>query len=341
MSNNNAIRQFAQNLVKQQKSASTPDRMTSADGGNGAVEVSSASVKKDPNVDDLKKDVPADGAPRDSASNASTPDRMTAADGGNGAVEVSTGAVKSDPNLADLKKDVPADGEPRKAASLQGLVQAAVAKFRTKEASAPAATNSQTKEAGEGSPLQFSQDVLAKLASACLADEEGADFMYRVVEKSAGREAALARVQEAMQAADVVDQYEDVKSASAQDYLNLTSQNLDLLKSAGIDEHDAEFILKQAAYIEHLSEELCKEASSEEEATIIKMAMAQGMEDQAMLEEAMAGAEGAEGEVPEEALPMGGLEGLTEEDLVALIEELLASGEITPEELEQIVQQAA
>lgn len=297
----------------------SPDRMTVAD-GQGGISTHSAQPKKDPGEAELKQDQPADGTMRSSDTPASSPDRMTVADG-QGGISTMGAQPKKDPGEADLKKDQPADGAVRKSASdrvnairnaITGANPALAPVVQQKAATAPAAPS-----------IDLSADTLAKIASAILSTEEGINFTHSLFEKQAGEAAARQQIQEAILAATSFDEVEQTKSAAMNDvFAKAASIHKDL--QGIITEVEADEILK----IAHIHQEALLAYDS----PLLKQAYAAGMDDAALME-ASEEAGGAEGAPPvDEALPMGG-ESLSEEEIMALLEEMIASGEISEEDV--------
>jgi hypothetical protein len=338
------LRKYAEKIAAD-KSASgegAPDRMTVAD-GQGGITTEKKTPPQDPGEGELKRDQPADGTQRPGASvPAGGPDRLTVADG-QGGITTSKDSPKKDPGEEELKKDQPADGETRKAATLSERAQrirAAVTKVnpalaaKIEKAAAPTAPAGSTvgkpseaekkAETNERPSLQFSQETLAKIASSILSTDEGVQFVHDTLEKQAGEAAARAQIQEAIMAAQTYDESEQVKMAAFHDLTEKVAAIHNALDEADVSEADAEAILKQAAFHQE------KMASFEH--PLLKAAYAQGMDDAALLTAADEAA-GEEGVPPvDEAMPMGG-EDLSEEEIMALLEEMIASGEITEEDV--------
>jgi len=336
------LREYAEKMAKQAASAGAPDRMTTAD-GQGGITTSQASPKKDPGEGDVKADMPANGTKNEAASiPAGAPDRLTTADG-QGGITASSASSTKDPGEDEVKKDMPADGTMRvssKSASdrvariratlmnanpaLAEKVKAAeTANAATKTAkTAGAAAAAHTTE-GEGK-ISYSQETLAKIASAVLSTEEGFSFVQDVLEKQAGEAAAREQILEAIEAANAYDQSEQIKAAAYHGAVTDAEQIHDELYAAGVTEEDADAILKQAA--------LHQDRINSYDHPLLKQAYATGVDDAAMLAAADEAA-GAEGVPPvDEALPMGG-EDLSEEEILALLQEMIASGEISEEDI--------
>lgn len=328
------LRGYAQKLA----SGGSPDRLNVAD-GQGGITTSKGTIPTDPGEAELKADMPADSTARSSETPNSNPDRLNVADG-QGGITASKGTIPKDPGLADLKADIPADGAVRKSARVDNIRKSIVA---ANPALAPKVTPvaSQQKSAApakaEPAPLDLSQDTLAKIASSVLSTEEGISFVHDLFEKQAGEAAARDMIREAVEAANAFDQTEQVKSAAYNDVFTKAASIHDNLVAQGITEADADLILKQASY--HQAELLKLDHP------LLKRAYAEGMDDAALMAAAdEAGGAPAEGGAPmegappmDEAIPMGG-EQLSEEEIMALLEEMIASGEITEEEVLAAVQ---
>lgn len=341
-----SLRKYAEKLAAE-KAAGTgnPDRMTVAD-GQGGVTASKGSIPKDPAAGDITFAQPADGDGRDAkAVPDGGPDRLTVADG-QGGITANKDSVPTDPGEAELKRDLPADGTTRgiskRAAKLRAaLCQAspAMAEKIQKQAAAtaaaagtPAAKDGEEqidKRAGDTQlDIDLSAATLAKIASAVMSTDEGVRFVHDTLEKQAGEAAARVQIQEAIAAAQMFDHTEQVKSAAFDDLGNKAYEIHAALQSGGVTEEDASEILKQAS--------LHQEKMASLGHPLLKQAYAQGMDDAALLA-AADDAAGEEGVPPvEEAMPMGG-EQLSEEEIMALLEEMLASGQITEEDILEAV----
>lgn len=315
------LRGFAKKL------ASTPDRMTTAD-GQGGITTNQAQPTKDPGEGDLKQDLPADGVIRKSDGIGQGPDRMTTADG-QGGITAASGQPKKDSGEGDLKQDLPTDGTTRKSARVNAIRNAILGvnpALAPVAQAAPAAPTGAQKQAGnvDGQPIELSKDLLAKIASDILATEEGIHFVYSMQEKAAGAQAARDELTNAINAAEYYDSVEQVKSAAFNDVFSKAAAIHNELSQI-ISEEDADEILKTAA--------IHQAALIEFEHDMLKSAYAAGMDDAALLEAADEASE--EGE--ESELPMSGEEGLNEEEVLALLAELIQSGELTEEEVMQAI----
>jgi hypothetical protein len=308
------LRAFAVKLA----SGGQPDRMTVAD-GQGGITAEHGQFKHDPGEDDLKAGLPADGVVRTSNKPAGAPDRMSTADG-QGGITTHPGGFPKDPGEADLKAGLPADGAVRKSAADRiNAIRKAIGGGAAVAPAAPATKSANTPTTMPASDL--STDVLAKIASSVLATEEGIHFVHGMFEKQAGEQAARAMIQEAILSAETFDTTGQVKAAAFNDVFEKAAAIHGQLSQI-ISEDDADCILKTAA--------IHQEALMELEHPLLKQAYAAGMDDAAALDEA---AEGGEGAPPvDEALPMGG-EQLTEEQILQLLQEMIASGEISEEDV--------
>ena len=330
----NLLRGFAKKL------ASAPDRMTTAD-GQGGITTTTSQPAKDPGESELKQSLPADGTPRtsDDAKGVASLTQVIDAQGG---ITTSNESPKKDSGEDDIKQGLPADGTTLKSARVEAIRSALFgknpnlnpAKSAGEQQAAPAAPVAQ-KQAGEGDPIELSRDLLAKIASDILATEDGINFVYGLQEKAAGAQAARAELTSALHAAEYYDEVEQVKSAAMNDVFSKAAAIHDELSQL-ISERDADEILKTAA--------IHQSALLELEDDMLKIAYAAGMDDAALLEaaaEAEAG-EGAEAEAPAEGgeLPMSGEEGLGEEEVLQLLQELIESGELSEEEVMEALQSA-
>ena len=318
----NEVVALLRGYAKKIASAGAPDRLTVAD-GQGGISTHSASPKKDGGEEDLKQDQPTDGTGRKSNTPSSTPDRLNISDG-QGGISTHGAQPKKDGGEAELKQDQPADGSVRKSASdrvnaIRNAIGAANPKLapvaQQKAAFAPARPAAPS--------IDLSQDTLAKIASAILATEDGINFTHSLFEKQAGEAAARQQIQEAIMAAQSYDDSKQIKSAAFDDVFSKAAQVYADLQTI-ITEDEADEILK----IAHIHQEALLELNH----PLLKQAYAAGMDDAALMEAADE-AGGEEGAPPvDEALPMGG-EDLSEEEILALLEEMIASGEISEEDV--------
>lgn len=302
------------------KFASTPDRMTTAD-GQGGITTSQQQPKADPGEGDLKQDLPTDGTMRQSPATGGSPDRMTTADG-QGGITASSQQPKKDVGEGELKQDLPTDGTVRKSARVDAIRAAlfksnpSLGKAATApQGAAPAAT-------GASGNINLSQDVLAKIASDILSTEEGINYVYNNLEKQAGAQAAREEIANALRAAEAFDEVEQIKSAAINDvFTKAAAIHADL--SAIINEAEADEILKTAA--------VHQAALIELDHPLLKQAYAAGMGDAATLE---GGDEAAAEGGADADLPMSG-DQLGEEEVLALLAEMVQNGDITEEEIMQ------
>jgi len=228
-------------------------------------------------------------------------------------------ATSPDTPLAKIANKVP------------GLMERIQKLNTTKEASEASAgegkkAEGEGKKAGEQDAtlqnMQFTDAFHLKLASIILSTEEGINFAEKLVEKEAGLEAA----------ADLM------KSAGEQQYL--------MSKEAAEYAQWAEYVEQYAAQCEDQFNDLTKSASEEDMQEIIKLAQSHeaisnkfehdfekqaydvGAADAAGMEDAMAGGE----EVPGEAQ-------LNPEDILALLDQAVQSGELDEETAMMLAEQ--
>lgn len=321
--NKNEVVAILKNFASKLASGGAPDRLTTAD-GQGGISTMAAQPKKDPGVADIKAALPADGQVNNSDIPAVAPEHLTTADG-EGGVSTMAAQAKKDPGVDAIKASFPADGAVRKSASDRvNAIRAAIAGVKPAAAPAAPAPVAQQKQAAPAeTKIEMSQDMLAKIASTALSTEEGIAFIHNLFEKQAGEAAAREQIAEAIRLANAYDSVQQVKSAAINDVFEKAAAIHDELATV-ITEADADEILKMAAYHQNALLEL--------DHPLLKQAHAMGMEDAALMEAADEAA-GAEGAVPlDQALPMGG-ETLTEDDILALLEEMIASGDITKEDV--------
>lgn len=317
----NAVARHLQELAH--KLASGPDRMTAAD-GDGGITTASATVPKDSGKPLVAADMASDGTPRTTTTLSGTPDRMTTKDG-DGGITAAPGAVKGDPGLAEVRSTIAPDGEVRKnAGDRMSAIRAAVTNARPQAAIAPVQAIHKAAGDVDAPYLDTSEATLAKIARQILSTDEGMTLAYTLFEKEAGERAASERIVEAIEASHQFDNVEREKSAAANDGMSKAAAIYNTLCQT-ISEDEAGEIIKIA--------NVHQTALSELDHPMLKQAYAQGMDDAALVE----GAEEAQAADPtapseDEALPMGG-EQLGEEEILALLTEMVQSGEITPEEL--------
>ena len=334
-----AIRQYAEKIAAQKNASDgAPDRMTVAD-GQGGITTSKGTIPKDKGEAELKVRQPADGTIRAAAQvPAGGPDRLTVADG-QGGINASKGTIPKDPGEEEIKRDLPADGSVVKGANLSkraASIRAALVQANPDLAKrfAPAQTALQAKHAEKQAgtagapPLELSNETLIKIARVIVSSDEGVRLTYDLLEKQAGEEAARAQILEAIEASQVVDENEQIKQAAFEDLQTKVYSIHDSLQQANVTEADADVIIKTAA--------AHQDAISAFTHPLLKAAYAQGMDDAALMAAADEAA-GEEGVPPvDEALPMGG-ESLGEEEILALLQEMLASGQITEQDILEAV----
>jgi hypothetical protein len=329
------IRQYAEKVAAEKAVAGgAPDRLTAAD-GQGGITTHKGAFPADPGEADLKSEQPNDGKVRTVASvPAGGPDRLTVADG-QGGIYASGGTVPVDPGEAELKIDQPVDGISKRATNLRAALckaNPAIAARLGKQAgsapSGPVVSDRPVEQANANVDIDLSTSTLAKIASAVLSTDAGVRFVHNTLEKQAGEQAARVQIQEAIAASQSFDYTEQVKSAAFDDIQEKAAAIYDALELNGVTEAHADLIIKQAAYHQERLNSL--------DHPLLKQAYAQGMDDAAL----MAAAEEAAGEegVPpvEEVMPMGG-EDLSEEEIMELLQEMIASGEITEEDIMEAV----
>lgn len=223
------------------------------------------------------------------------------------------------------------------ATQVQG-VMAGIAALRNKSAaaSAPAATpaaKAAAKAASNdsvASDIEFTPEFHIKLASLIMETEEGVKFAADILRKAAGAEKAQELISSALEQQGIAMQY-----------------------AAAYDEQE-----KMASYMEAQREAefnaIYKSASVEERAQMDKFASVHGQVLQILPTDFekyayMGGADAAAGMMDQEAAmppgeeagppPGGGEEPLGDQDVVAIIEQLVQSGQITEEEAMAIVEQ--
>lgn len=216
-----------------------------------------------------------------------------------------------------------------KQANVQSIIDAVRSNFGLapiKSAAAPAQAAPAQAAPAKAAPLasdDLSNDVLAKVARVILETEEGCRAAEYLLEKSAGAADAAAFMREAIAAKDYVDSVEMHKAAAVNTTLNRAFQIEQGLRSNGITDEDAAICIKQAAIHEHNLGLL--------DHPMLKQAYAEGADDQAAMEASL-----AQGGEPN--IPMGG-EQLSEEELLQILQAMIASGEITAEEVQEALAQ--
>jgi len=297
----------------------------------------------------------------------------SASDSGETATKTKPGSVKKDPEVSAAKADQPEDA-PRKEKDVVPVLDKDLkpgSKYADKKnpalskaadvAARLAQLSQQVKSATQGTtqaqaPVQeksatetynLSQEALAKLASVILSTEEGAAVANELLEKSAGEDAARAMINEARQAAyeqamiaeelnkqasymekSAAEEVEMLKQAAVNEVATDAAQLGQVFDESGLTEEDADEIFKMAAaHQEYI------DATPELQHPLLKQAYAQGMDDAAAMQDAAAA-----GDEPE--LPMGG-EDITLEKVQAVLQELIASGQIDEEDAMAILQDLA
>ena len=333
------LRDYATKMAAEK--AASPDRLTTAD-GQGGITTHKGTIPTDVGEGELTRDQPTNGTNRQVvAIPAGGPDRLTTADG-QGGITAAGGTIPKDPGEEELKADQPRDGEVRKAATfskrasgirdaLRSANPAFAASISAAQPTAPRATEPEKAASGvDNGVIDLSTSTLAKIASAILSTDAGVRYVHDTLEKQAGEDAARLQIREAIEASRNFDATEQVKSAAFDDLGHKVVEIHAALQSGGVTDDIADVIIKQAAFHSKKIDELAH--------PLLKQAYAQGMDDAALLAAADdAGAEGIEGAPPvEEAMPMGG-EDLSEEEIMALLQEMIDSGQITEEDIMEAV----
>lgn len=301
------LRLQAEALVK--KASSSTGEPSTAD---GVVQVTKGTIPTDPGEDELKDGMPANGVMGDTTKTLETgftnPSGTPAADKGAPAEMPKAASERARSLRNALFSNFPtlAKAAAEKAAAEKGAP------------AAPAeATPVASKSAAVAGELDLSPDMLIKLAKQILTTGEGVDFARYTMEKAAGAEAADEMIRNATAAARAHDESSYTKQAAFNEGMaKAAAIHAELVTL--ISDDDAGEILKQAGA--HCD---CLDAYAH---PLLKRAYATGMEDGAALEE------GAEAGAEEPAIPMGG-EQLSMEDVVALLQEMIDSGEITEEDV--------
>jgi len=305
---------------------------SAADAGETATKTQAGSIKKDPEDTAENRKQPAD-APRKES------DPIQAVD-----------ALNPKSKLKDAKNPALS-----KAADISARLEALAT--RVKSAAAPKAEAPKA-EAPEG-PVKkatrveaitdeashaLSQEALAKLASVIISSEEGAAMANELLEKNAGEVAAREMISAAYAAANAqanlqnefnkeasrmeksAAEVEMTKAAAVDAIASTAAELADSMDQNGLTEQDADEILKTAAaHQDYISNEPALQHP------MLKKAYAQGMDDAAAMEDAAAA-----GGAPE--IPMGGEE-ITEEKIMAVLEQLVAAGQIEEDDAMAIVQE--
>lgn len=297
-------------LLKQQAAAVLNKSASSSTGApstaDGVAQVTAGSVTPDPGNAELRANsLPANAEPSD--------DTDTLVPGKNLNPSATPNADKAAP--AEL---------PKMAAERVARVRNALTAVLPSAQKAPTPTQSQPsvadqhKSAASETALDLSPEMLVKLAKAVLSTNEGVAFAHYTLEKAAGAAHADQMIKAAHAAAVAHDEVLFTKQAAFDEGMQRAT-NIHRELSSLISESDADSILKQASLHTKNLDEL--------EHPLLKMAYAAGMDDAHALEAAEEAGEG------EPALPMGGEE-LTMEDVIALLEEMIANGDISKEEVE-------
>jgi hypothetical protein len=183
---------------------------------------------------------------------------------------------------------------------------------------------------GFAAKLASSRDNLAALGASLLQFEEGVEFAERILRKSAGAEMAQQIIKNAAAGKQILDQHASdqaqlenwFKSASAEEKAQVAHafQVNEIMKSASEED---KHVMEKLAKIHNAN---VAKLSTEAE----KRAYDQGAMDAALMMDMAEGEEGmpAEGAAPEPSI----------EEILMILEQLVASGQIAPEEAEQIMQ---
>jgi hypothetical protein len=216
--------------------------------------------------------------------------------------------------------------EEEKIASLstrvQNLLKATKAKTEpTKSAAAPVTTSAGHAD-GEVSP-----DMLFKLASAILSSNRGIAVANELLAEQVGREEAGKLIKQA--------------SEQHLEFVRLGYLQEEMAKEAAMRYELITHIIKQASpedqeYI-HKIAKFHDSVISQIEDPMLKMAYAQGADDAAAMTDAAEGAGGGAPQIPgadETQQP-------SVEELLALLHQLVESGQVSPEEAQQVAQELA
>ena len=181
------------------------------------------------------------------------------------------------------------------------------------------------------SDITISQASYAKLASVILESEEGVKFATRILKESKGAEVANQLINAALQA------QENFQKAAAAEAQGAELADA-MFKSASAE--DQALIIKYAQVHSASAAEIDADASlTAEQKQTAKLAYAQGAMDAAAMQDAPppAGVEGAEAPVGD--LPGGESAEPSPEDIMAVIEQLVQSGQLPPEVAQQQMQE--
>jgi len=183
------------------------------------------------------------------------------------------------------------------------------------------------------SDITLSRESYVKLASMILESEDGVKFATRILKEAKGAEVANQLITAALQAQDTFN-----KAAAAE------AQGAELaeamFKSASVE--DQALIIKYAQVHSASAAEIDSDPTlTPEQKQTAKLAYAQGAMDGAAMQDAGALPPEAGGELPPEAggLPGGESETPSIEDIVAVIEQLVQSGQLPMEVAQQLVQE--
>ena len=294
-------------LLKSQAAAvvksasSSTGEPTTAD---GVAQVSKTTVPTDPGEAELKNQMlPTDGKPGD--------DTDTIVPGANLSPFGTPSADKGAP------AELPKMASERMVAVRSALLSVFPGQAKAAAPQVPAVTADPSKSAGAELALDLSPDMLIKLAKVVISTNEGVAYARYALEKSAGAEHADEMIKAAHAASVAHDETLYIKQAAFNEGMSAAASIHSEL-SRIVTEADAEGILKQATLhctnLDALDHQMLKEA------------YATGMEDAAAMEE------GVEAGAAEPEIPMGG-EQLSMEDVIALLQEMIASGEISEEDV--------
>lgn len=316
------FRAYAEKIAADANAASLKDGITSY----------SVQVPTDKDEQTIKRNQPANAPARQAKSGDNAAPNVTSADG-QGGVSSMKATVPVDPDLAVLEAAQPVDGTPVKSATIsQRTANLRAALFKANPSLAPAPTTaaqSTTQKQADnrqevGTTLDLSQETLIKIAHTILSTDEGIRLTHHLLEKQAGEQAARVQILEAIEAAKAIEDSNRTKQAAFSDVASKVIEIHNSLVQAGVTEEIADTIIKQAAHHEDMLSKL--------EHPLLKMAYVQGMDDAAMLAAAEQAA-GEEGVPPvDEAMPMGG-EDLSEEEIMQLLQEMIASGQISEQDI--------
>jgi hypothetical protein len=278
---------------------------------DGVAQVAKATVPTDPGEAELKNQmVPSDGTPGDDT-NALVPGENL---NPSGTPSADKGAPAELPKMASERVS-----NVRNAllSVFPGQAKAAAAPVESPVIAAVEVEDPSKSAGAADSGLDLSPDMLVKLAKAVLSTNEGVAFARYTLEKAAGAEHADEMIKAAHAASVSHDETLYIKQAAFNEGMSAAARIHGEL-SRVVTEAEAGEILKQASL--H-----CTNLDALEH-PMLKEAYATGMDDGAALEE------GAEAGVAEPEIPMGG-EQLTIEDVIALLQEMIAKGEISEEDV--------